>query len=92
MTNVKRCKRCKCLAEESSFKYFQRIKTGLDFFCRKCFKKQDIPYEVPKKKIKVDLIDKERVLLKIIKKRNRGLDLNPDEITIWSRYLRKGVI
>ena len=48
----RRCVRCLNLQEESSFKYFQRIKKDMDakFFCRKCIKKQDMPYVKPKEK------------------------------------------
>lgn len=68
---IKRCKRCHCLSEESSYKYFIRIKTGFDtpYFCRKCFKKQDMPYIPPVKKEKIILEPLDE--LELLKKKKR---------------------
>ena len=49
----RRCYRCKCLEEESPFKAKERMKKGGErFFCRKCIKKKDVPYEAIKTKTK----------------------------------------
>jgi len=49
----KRCYRCKCLEEESSFKSNERMKRNeKSFYCRKCIKKKDLPYEPVKLKVK----------------------------------------
>ena len=90
---LKRCVRCKYLVEESPYKYYQRIKTGTDtkFYCRKCIKKQDVPYETPKKR-KSKEVNKDEEFEKIIKKRKKGLELTEREIFTYGKWLRTGVI
>ncbi len=99
MSENKRCYRCKCLEAESTYKWNIRTRYDLDakFFCRKCVKKQDIPFEhkivnVDFKKSKVIPpsvnITYEELCMYLIEKDSNKVPSSPDETYIIGNMKR----
>ncbi len=99
MSENKRCYRCKCLEAESTYKWNIRTRYDLDakFFCRKCVKKQDIPFEP--KIVKIDFkkskvippsvnITYEELCMYLMEKDSNGLKFNCDETYIIGNMKR----